>query len=326
MSDNKEYTDNRIPIFLKFSQERTPVRQTKMDNKTPFNQKEKRSLPFTSLVTFLGMSLLIAVAWFLKIPNPNMVLITGLIIFTGMFGRVAGAISAVLIILYSMFFFSTGHSFFSYSAVNLQKILTIVISVLINTTIVATLRYRWKNAQRELLKLNGQLLEHNEKLQSQSQTDPLTGLYNRHALRANYDNYIGNLLTVAYLDVDNFKQVNDGFGHDAGDRVLREISASIKETFTNTHAYRYGGDEFLLIRKDTDADLFEDQLRQMRKRLETLSSEEIKTKIYFSVGYVYGVAETGNDLRNMFEKADELMYEAKRRGKKNSLGEPYRQM
>jgi len=294
-----------------------------MNDKTTLNQHENRNLFFTSLITFLGMALLIAIAWFLKIPNPNMVLITGLIVFTGMFGRVSGVISATLIILYSMFFFSTGHNFFSYTAINLQKILTIVSSVVINTFIVATLRHRWKSAQKELIVLNGKLLEHNEKLKSQSQTDPLTGLYNRHALRDNYDSYIGNLLTVAYLDVDNFKQINDGFGHDIGDNVLREISTSIKETFTNTHAYRYGGDEFLLIRNDADADLFEDQMHQMRNRLESLGEGDNLTKIYFSVGYVYGVAETTADLRNMFERADELMYEAKRRGKKNSLGESF---
>lgn len=253
-----------------------------------------------------------------------MVLITGLIVFTGVFGSVSGVISAILIILYSMFFFSTGHNFFSYTAINLQKILTIVSSVVINTFIVATLRHRWKSAQKELMVLNGKLLEHNEKLKSQSQTDPLTGLNNRHALRNNYDSYIGNLLTVAYIDVDNFKQINDSFGHDIGDNVLREISTSIREIFTNTHAYRYGGDEFLLIRNDTDTDLFDNQIHQMRNRLELLSEKDNLTKVNFSVGYVYGAAETAADLRSMFERADELMYEAKRRGKKNSLGEPYK--
>ena len=220
-----------------------------MENKTVFNQKEHSNLIITSLIAFLGMALLIAIAWFLKIPNPNMVLITGLIIFTGMFGRTAGVISAALIILYSMFFFSTNHSFFSYTAVNFQKILTIAISVIINTTIVATLRYRWKKSQKELIKANGQLREHNEKLKTQSETDPLTGLFNRHALRANYHNYVGINLIVAYMDVDNFKQINDNYGHDAGDDVLRTISNGLKEFFTNTDAYRYGGDEFLLIRK-----------------------------------------------------------------------------
>ena len=296
-----------------------------MENKTTFNQnqKENSNLIITSLIAFLGMALLIAIAWFLKIPNPNMVLITGLIIFTGMFGRTAGVISAALIILYSMFFFSTNHSFFSYTAVNFQKILTIAISVIINTTIVATLRYRWKKSQRELIKANGQLREHNEKLKTQSETDPLTGLYNRHALRANYDNYIGTNLIAAYMDVDNFKQINDKYGHDAGDDVLRTISNGLKEFFTNTDAYRYGGDEFLLIRKDLDTGLFANQLHQMRNRMDKLSHSDNKPDIKFSAGYVYGVAETADDLRSMFEKADELMYEVKRHGKEDMLGQRY---
>ena len=294
-----------------------------MNNIPSSNQEGNSNLLLTSLATFLGMAILIAIAWFLKIPNPNMVLITGLIVFTSMFGRTAGVISALLIILYSMFFFSTNHSFFSYTTVNFQKILTITISVIINTTIVATLRYRWKKAQKELLVANGQLREHNEKLKAQSQTDPLTGLYNRHALRANYDTYVGANLIVAYLDVDNFKQINDNYGHDAGDDVLLKIGNGLKELFSNTDAYRYGGDEFLLIRKDIDTSLFVNQLHLMRQRMDELSQSDDEPNIKFSAGYVYGVAEVTDDLRSMFEKADELMYEAKRHGNKNFLGQRY---
>ena len=294
-----------------------------MNNIPSSNQEGNSNLLLTSLATFLGMAILIAIAWFLKIPNPNMVLITGLIVFTSMFGRTAGVISALLIILYSMFFFSTNHSFFSYTTVNFQKILTITISVIINTTIVATLRYRWKKAQKELLVANGQLREHNEKLKAQSKTDPLTGLYNRHALRANYDTYVGANLIVAYLDVDNFKQINDNYGHDAGDDVLLKIGNGLKELFSNTDAYRYGGDEFLLIRKDIDTSLFVNQLHLMRQRMDELSQSDDEPNIKFSAGYVYGVAEVTDDLRSMFEKADELMYEAKRHGNKNFLGQRY---
>ena len=76
-----------------------------MENKTVFNQKEHSNLIITSLIAFLGMALLIAIAWFLKIPNPNMVLITGLIIFTGMFGRTAGVISAAHFVLHVFLFY-----------------------------------------------------------------------------------------------------------------------------------------------------------------------------------------------------------------------------
>ena len=112
-----------------------------MEDITNFKQEENNNLLLTLLATFLGMAILIAIAWFLKIPNPNMVLITGLIVFTGMFGRTAGVISAALIILYSMFFFSTNHSFFSYTDVNFQKILTIAITVIINAQSTAVCHY-----------------------------------------------------------------------------------------------------------------------------------------------------------------------------------------
>ena len=125
------------------------------------------------------------------------------------------------------------------------------------------------------------------------------------------------------MDVDNFKQINDKYGHDAGDDVLRTISNGLKEFFTNTDAYRYGGDEFLLIRKDLDTGLFANQLHQMRNRMDELSHSDNKPDIKFSAGYVYGVAETADDLRSMFEKADELMYEVKRHGKEDMLGQRY---
>ena len=108
--------------------------------------------------------------------------------------------------------------------------------------------------------------------------------------------------------------------------MLRTISNGLKEFFTNTDAYRYGGDEFLLIRKDLDTGLFANQLHQMRNRMDELSHSDNKPDIKFSAGYVYGVAETADDLRSMFEKADELMYEVKRQGKEDMLGQPLEQI
>ncbi|WP_027407262.1 GGDEF domain-containing protein [Anaerovibrio sp. RM50] len=294
-----------------------------MNKQSIFFHKRNKNLWFTSTVTLLGMALLIALVWFLKVPNPNMVLITGIIIFTSMFGRMAGVLSTLMIIIYSMYFFSMDHDFFTFTEVNIYKMMVILLSVIINTAIVAYLRYRWRNAQLELYELNGQLRHHNEQLQFQSKTDQLTGLYNRHALRENYDDYIGKQLTVAFMDVDNFKLINDTWGHDAGDEVLKILSSSMKEKLTNTTIYRYGGDEFLLIRDDVDIDLFEKQLDSVKKDLSSFNSSREGEKVNFSLGYVYGETKTSYDLRNMFEKADELLYDVKRHGKKKFIGSPY---
>ena len=64
----------------------------------------------------------------------------------------------------------------------------------------------------------------------------------------------------------------------------------------------------------------------MKQRMDELSQSDNKPSVKFSAGYVYGVAEVADDLRSMFEKADELMYEAKRRGKKNFLGQRYERL
>ena len=89
----------------------------------------------------------------------------------------------------------------------------------------------------------------------------------------------------------------------------------MKEKLTNTTIYRYGGDEFLLIRDDVDIDLFEKQLDSVKKELSSFNSSREGEKVYFSLGYVYGETKTSYDLRNMFEKADD------RNGTRSAAGE-----
>ncbi len=86
------------------------------------------------------------------------------------------------------------------------------------------------------------------------------------------------------------------------------------------------GMEVALAGKDIDTSLFVNQLHLMKQRMDEMSHGDNKPSIKFSAGYVYGVAEVADDLRSMFEKADELMYEAKRRGKKSFLGQRYERL
>lgn len=295
----------------------------KMEKHSIFYRINDNKLFLTSVITFLGMALLIAIVWFMKIPNPNIVLITGVIIFTSIFGRVAGAISVIMIIIYSMYFFSIDHGFLSYTDTNAHKIEVILISVIINTTIVAYLRQRWRNAQMKMVKLNAQLRRRNEKLQFLSKTDQLTGLCNRHALREDWDDYIGKQLIVALMDIDNFKLINDKLGHDAGDEALKMVSTGIKENLTNTTIYRYGGDEFLLIRNDTDVELFKKELTLVKEHLINFNNDLKDVNVYFSLGYLFGEAKTSDDIEHMIEKADDLLYEVKRHGKKDFIGAQY---
>ena len=76
------------------------------------------------------------VVQFFNIPNPNIILITGLVVFASLFGYGSGAVCAVLMIVYSMYFFSTDHSFISYSPITLQKMASIVLGVTLTTVFI----------------------------------------------------------------------------------------------------------------------------------------------------------------------------------------------
>ena len=83
------------------------------------------------VLTFLVMTLMCCGVYLFSIPNPNMILITGLTVCTALYGFPAGITSGIIMIVYSMFFFSTDHSFFNYTSVNLQKLAVIVFGVIV---------------------------------------------------------------------------------------------------------------------------------------------------------------------------------------------------
>ncbi|MEX0826033.1 MAG: GGDEF domain-containing protein [Acidimicrobiia bacterium] len=154
--------------------------------------------------------------------------------------------------------------------------------------------------------------------------DPLTGSMNRRAfelvaererLRAGRD---GSPLTLAYFDLDHFKQVNDRLGHAAGDRILEEFTAAAAETIRGTDLLaRIGGDEFVLLLPDTDAReamVVVDRVRKILKDEETLGHPMTS-----SVGIAsYRFPPSSVDA--MLAGADELLYQAKDRGGDTVVG------
>lgn len=160
------------------------------------------------------------------------------------------------------------------------------------------------------------------RIEQQAYTDFLTGLYNRlccerdlawHIDQAKKDGTVGALL---YLDLDDFKHINDGLGHRYGDTLLKAISRSLQrvEGINNT-CYRVGGDEFVIIVPPECYERFEKIIRDIREIFSKPWS--LKDADYYctmSMGIVNFPTE-GENVQELIKKADIAMYEAKKGGK-----------
>ena len=279
---------------------------------------------FTSLGACVFMCMLIVACGNLAIPNPEVLLLTGLVACASLFDFPAGLLCAVQVILFSMYFYSEDHSFFSYSAVNLKRMIMIFCSVAATTAFLGKLRQIWNTTRQKTMEVTKRLRDTNEALQEESHLDPLTGLYNRNMLRSNFPDYKNRSLIVTLLDIDDFKRINDVCGHETGDMALREVGTVLSDTFTNTDCYRYGGDEFLLVRLDDDWNKYNLEMIRARSQLTRVCLGKDKLPIHISVGYISGVTENGEDLRTMFHLADEMLYESKHQGKNRVTGGTFR--
>jgi two-component system cell cycle response regulator len=154
------------------------------------------------------------------------------------------------------------------------------------------------------------------KLRNLAIHDPLTGVFNRNffqialnreKLRAErYESSIGFLM----VDIDNFKEINDLYGHLAGDKILREVanylSASVRET---DYLIRYGGDEFIMILIETGqtATVVRDRILE-GSRLAERSIKLIGKPVTLSIGHSHWDSKTGVSIRETLAEADRRMY------------------
>ena len=156
--------------------------------------------------------------------------------------------------------------------------------------------------------------------QNLARTDALTGLTSRHAFEEQLEHDIKlaqrrhSPITLAFLDLDDFKMVNDTYGHLEGDHVLRVAGRVLREStrVVDTVA-RFGGDEFVWLLPDTDPHGAEEAIAKIRQDLhQALSSET--AKVSFSIGAITFL-DTPPSVHEAIKAADTLMYDAKRGGK-----------
>ncbi len=170
--------------------------------------------------------------------------------------------------------------------------------------------------QRELLRYQRELESKNTELAEEARRDPLTGLLNRGGLSLAARKVAareGDAITVAVLDLDHFKRINDTIGHAAGDEVIRIAAEEIQRGVRGSDvAARYGGEEFLLLMPATSLASGVAVVERIRAAITTRA--DLPTPVTLSAGLAAGLA--GHDTpEQLFQRADQALYVAKRRGR-----------
>ena len=164
---------------------------------------------------------------------------------------------------------------------------------------------------------NVEFIESIETITRQANTDYLTGLYNRRYFFETVEPSVKSQQpqTLAMMDIDLFKSINDNFGHDAGDDVLRAVSALLKQFFGNEQVVaRLGGEEFSVFFADMPLAQAETQLEAFRQTLAdtNIVSGKRHVQCTMSIGVTHGTFE---QLDQLLIYADELLYQAKQAGR-----------
>jgi diguanylate cyclase (GGDEF)-like protein len=168
------------------------------------------------------------------------------------------------------------------------------------------------SSSQHLEHLNRELLESQNRLRQLVDLDPLTSLANRRRLRGEMERVRTSGAAVVFLDVDNFKEINDRHGHIAGDACLLRIAASLTKTFRSDDSlFRLGGDEFLVVAPGLDPQAARERVERLRADL--AEAEGNSPPCHLSVGIANLVADGEPDAA--LREADDLMYVEKRRVK-----------
>ena len=163
-----------------------------------------------------------------------------------------------------------------------------------------------------------------QKFERHANTDALTGLSNRHAMNEEFGRELNHCikneqpLALIMIDVDNFKQFNDMFGHVAGDRALCAVAAILKKQFRPRDLLaRYGGDEFAVLLPDVDMELATTIANRVRSAVSGDTGDSNDSLIQVPIQISMGVAclEQNGTLSDLIRNADAALYRAKSAGR-----------
>ncbi len=180
-----------------------------------------------------------------------------------------------------------------------------------------------KRVLNELSQNVSELREELQRVRDQAALDPLTQLFNRAALDAHLDRVadLAFLLSsspcILMIDVDHFKRINDGYGHAAGDEVLRRVADMLVRNFLRREDFvaRYGGEEFVVVIPDSSLHNAELRAERVRHSLAELEIDSAKGKIQGTVSIGLAALSSGDSGSSWLARADAALYEAKGAGR-----------
>ncbi|QKI88889.1 sensor domain-containing diguanylate cyclase [Thiomicrorhabdus xiamenensis] len=177
-----------------------------------------------------------------------------------------------------------------------------------------------KHLEHEVSKRTEELSRALREMEAISVKDKLTGLFNRHKL----DQTLADYLSLAgryqmpfgliIVDLDNFKEINDTFGHHAGDHLLQAVADIMHESSRKTDIIgRWGGDEFLIIVPHADEKALYAYTDHIRSRIQNHSFAKVSAKLTVSAGAT--LYQPGDDTESILLRADKALYDSKNRNK-----------
>jgi diguanylate cyclase (GGDEF)-like protein len=178
-------------------------------------------------------------------------------------------------------------------------------------------------AERYARSLEEKVRERTKQLEEQSRSDPLTGLLNVRQLRASVTKLFraaqrrNEPVTAVYVDIDNFKEINDRRGHQHGDEVLKRVAGAIKSiVFPEDTCFRYGGDEFCVVLTNcTEEQAREKFVTRLRGML-----QQTMPDVSLSIGVAQNGPEEYDGVDTLIRRADQRMYVEKRVKKGDASG------
>lgn len=282
--------------------------------------KKERSLYSPILYIFLVASFLTFVSAFINVPMDQfraiwfylLVLAAYILAGTGL-GVGFTALSIVIVIALNI---ST--------EVGLSE--ESIVSIVVGLLILSLITYTYTN---RMVSYANQIEENNSKLKQLASEDPLTGLFNPRMCTAIGEQLLkmatrdGSPLTVIYMDLDHFKNINDTYGHQAGDQVLVHVAKIVNSFLRQSDVCaRLGGEEFCAVLPETNSQAAAKLAEKMRQRIEQTIEHigEVDLRITAS----FGVAQklpTDQSLSDIQKRADQALYSAKKMGRNRVIAE-----